>query len=184
MIKKFVISLIAFLTIFLTQSPVWASNQNAGKIQQTITIERPVFFTNQPPYLLADNISLGKDLNVWVLSILIPGLGQMIMGDILRGLKFPLIMAAGVGLISFLFLGGIVSVGGGDNAYGIKLISVFLYSVALILPVYIWNIIDAYNMAQEEPETNLEKRIYFGFEFAEKIKISDKGAVSVKIFAF
>jgi hypothetical protein len=195
MIKKFLVVLVAFVTVFLTQSQVWAAVQNADKVQQVITIDKSTFLAKEAPDMLAMKMgSGGANSMLWIASIFITGLGQILMGDLWRGLTFTLIVVAiwvGTAVIGGLLVSGAVA-GGGTGLLGIwGIVSLVLWIAALA--VHIWNIIDAYNMSQEmsgmsklneNDMAKLEEQLNASIEFAKNIKVSDNGVVSVRAFAF
>lgn len=77
----------------------------------------------------------------WALSILIPGLGQFLMGDILKGTIFfltPVLLAAAWGGLTLLLATSSPQIWGPTNV----ILPLFL------LGVWTWNIFDAYYLNQ------------------------------------
>jgi hypothetical protein len=195
MIKKFLVVLVAFVTVFLTQSQTWAAVQNADKVQQAITVDKSTFFTQESPAMLAMKMGKGGDNSVlWIASIFIAGLGQILMGDLWRGLKF-LLLEIGLAVVSAVIIPILITAGGAAGVatgFGIAGILGLVIWVA-ILAVHIWNIIDAYNMSQEgggmsklneNQMARLQEELKAATEFANNIKVSDNGSVSVRALAF
>src|SRR5687768_777764 len=104
MIKKFLVVLVAFVTVFLTQSQAWAAVQNADKVQQAITADKSTFFAKESPDMLAAKMGTGgANSMMWIASIFIAGLGQILMGDLWRGLKF-LLLEVGLAVVSAVLI--------------------------------------------------------------------------------
>lgn len=198
MIKKFLVVLVAFVTVFLTQSQVWAAVQNSDKVQQAITVDKSVFFAQETsPDMLAMKMGRGGDTSfLWIASIFIPGLGQILMGDVWRGLKF-LLLTIGLEVVWAVLAGVILAGAYANPGSGAGLIGIFgivgIIVWVVVIAVWIWNIIDAYSMAQEgagmsklneNDIANLEKQLNAVVEFANNVKVSDNGSVSVRAFAF
>jgi hypothetical protein len=201
-IKKFLVALVAFVTVFLSQSQAWAAVNTADKVHQSITLEQKNFFAEESPAMLAAKMGSGGEKSMlWIASIFITGLGQILMGDVWRGLKFLLLE---VGLVVASIILGIVLVGvaaagaGSGNAaavgagFGLASIIGLVFLVAEVA-VHIWNIIDAYNMAQEgagmskiqsNELANLQKQLDATVAMANSIKLSQNGTVSFKALAF
>lgn len=179
MLKKFFIVLVTMLSVFLTQSQVWAAVQQSDKVVENlnIQIDKSTFMvSDEAPAIIArrDRSSVSHTPSgLWIVSIFILGLGQILMGDALRGLKFWL----------FALLGGLI-------------LGIIFYPLAslAILIVYIWNIVDAYNMSQEQAFDEDSKAIdkdkamallYDKIEkLSEKVKNSDNGYVSLNALSF
>jgi hypothetical protein len=100
------------------------------------------------PYQLAGSLEKSKENSLlWLTSIIIPGLGQALMGDILRGLAFTSLI---VSLVSFWGISRAVNLtflltsffAGRPTESPFNFVEVFIgLSIAM---VYIWNIFDAY----------------------------------------
>ena len=181
--KSFLVVLIAFLTLFMGSSPSWASIKEADKLNQSITIEKNNFFNQESPFEIArrergsdtsSNSSYGN-AGLWWTSIIIIGLGQVIMGDLWRGLKFW-----GIAILVAILA---VSMGGPTGSAITSLLS---------LLVYIWSIVDAYQMSQEIQEAsniskdkmaNLEKQIAELEKNLSKLSMGNNG-IAFKALAF
>ncbi|MEK7431589.1 MAG: hypothetical protein AABZ74_00535, partial [Cyanobacteriota bacterium] len=115
--------------------------KEAVKFEQEVKNQENIYSIKQEnilskdfqPFMIAENSSVKviKPEMGWVGSIFVTGLGQMIMGDVMRGLKFWLFGILG----AFLF--NIIIKNSGASA-----------SLSWGL-VHIWSIIDAYQMAEE-----------------------------------
>ena len=198
MIKKLLVTLIAFVTVFFTQSQVWAAANHAETTTQAINvaIDKSTFLaSDEAPAMMAKRMGDGGGNSMmWIASIFIAGLGQILMGDLWRGLKFTLLVY-GIGIIGAV-LGTVLAVGGaaaGTTAgFGIaSIIGLVGYIAAIVF--YVFNIIDAYNMSQEQAGMSklndqemakMEKELKTVMDFATSVKVSDSGAVSVRALAF
>ena len=187
MIKKIFVTLIAMFTLFFTNSQAWAATSNADKTSEVYTIEKSDLLKSDSSFEISKGIGARNTNNMlWIASIFVGGLGQILMGDVGRGLKFLIIEAIALVLpvvLLPLLLTSLAALG------GIMLIlSPILYLV--FLAVHIWNIIDAYNMSQEtggmsklnveELANTLEKTM----EFANNVKGNNNGSVAFKALAF
>jgi hypothetical protein len=196
MIKKFIVVLVALVYLFLNQSQVWAAAQSEEKLEGIILIDKSTFFAKEiSPDLISKGIFTNEtNSGLWVASIFITGLGQMLMGDIWRGAGFLinelLIFVVPYAVASALF---------GHSFYETFAFSLYAFPqlVAVLLLcmgiVYIWNIIDAYIMSQENLTLNkyddnklrkMEEQLNVKIEFIKGIKISDNGGVSLRAFTF
>lgn len=198
MIKKFLIFIVTFVMVFTYQAKSWATVNQADKLVETMTIEKNTFLqTDASPFVLAAN---SEDLNakntnssLWVASIFIPGLGQILMGDAIRGLSFwfyAILVTVTVAIIA-ISQGAFIDFGTGRTAGFIAFRNI------LYLIVYVWNIIDAVNMASEknvsfsltdfynkskQAETNLPE-MQKKLRFLEKIRLSQNG-ISIEAISF
>lgn len=137
MIKSLFTILLTFTFIFYTSSPSWSMNND-------LYLEKNVFSFSESNTLDSESICNGN--SAWIASVFFPGLGQVLMGDLSRGLKFPLIMIGGAILIVFLIMGGSF---GGSLSGQLHLLFSFFISILFSIPVYIWNIVDAYLMEKD-----------------------------------
>lgn len=86
----------------------------------------------------------------WLLSIVVPGLGQFMMGDIIKGLLFffgPALLAIAGPIIGSILVGTAAATGNAAATAG----TAGIVSLALglgALAIYIWNVVDAYFMNQ------------------------------------
>src|SRR5687768_16392759 len=87
--KKFLIILFSFVYLLISQGNCWAAGRNAD-VPAEYTLSSRDFSVTQAPYLLAEGLTIRPKTNIWVMSIFILGLGQMLMGDVWRGLRFYL----------------------------------------------------------------------------------------------
>jgi len=201
MAKRLLVTLVAFVTVFFMQAQVWAAANQAEKAVQTesYTVGPSVFYGEdaQAPYQVAGRKmgSGGTDSMIWLTSILIPGLGQFLMGDLWRGLKFFLIIV-GIQVVTAI-LTTVIGVTAINNPGNILAGAGMASLLALIgglaaLGVHIWNIIDAYGMSQEmggvskleaEEIAKLNNEMKEFIAMAQKVNVSG-GNVSVKALAF
>jgi hypothetical protein len=116
---------------------------------------------------------------LWIYSILVPGFGQIIMGDIGRGIKFLLLVSAAILSISLPII--------------YKNLGVLFIILVAGYCIYFWNISDAYSMAKElagfnklnsNNLKNLEEQMMTAIQFSKKIKISNNGTISLEFLTF
>jgi archaellum component FlaF (FlaF/FlaG flagellin family) len=189
MYKKFLIILFSAIILFISDGNVWAAAKNVnGKIDEKYTLINKDFFINNDTVKLSTSETSSSNNMAWIGSIFIMGLGQIIMGDILRGLSFYLID------IAIFFLGIIILItfspkGSSGFPYGwglnIPLISILIGWII----VYIWNIFDAYHMSQklnEEPNNELSllsEKLSNMMKITNKINVSNN-AINFQCFSF
>lgn len=192
MIKRFLTVLVAFVTVFLYQSQTWAAVDSAEQMRDTITIERNMVLTSDdaPAMIAAKRMgSGGTESMIWIASIFVTGLGQILMGDLWRGLKFTLVVV-GAWLVSAILgvLAATLAATGGVFLLGIIPVIGLLVGL-VVLGVHIWNIIDAYNMSQEMSgmskvdSEKLAEAIETALKVSNAVK-TDNGSFAVKAFAF
>lgn len=198
MIKRILVTLIAFVTVFMTQSQSWAAANNAEKTTQAINvaIDKSTFLaSDEAPAMIAKRMGDGgANSMMWIASIFIAGLGQILMGDLWRGLRYTLLVY-GIGIVGGILSGVLstllITTGNAGLAGIFPIIGLVIYIVALVF--YVFNIIDAYNMSQEQAGMSklneqdmakLEQDMKTAMEIASKIKVSNNGAVSVSALAF
>ena len=193
--KKFITVIIAFIAVFFSQSQVWASSENL-KIQtefNNIQIDKSIFLSlDESPAIIAKRDSQGNN-SIWIASIFFVGLGQILMGDLWRGLKFTLLVY-GIGIIGTVLEAVVTGTSAGTSA-GFRLASIIgLVGYIVAIVFYVFNIIDAYSMSQEQAGVSklnndqemakMEKDLKTVMDFANSVKVSDSGAVSVRALAF
>lgn len=198
MLKRFLVSLLAFVTVFVYNSSSWAAAEKAEKVAQVVQLQQEKFAlaSDEAPFQIAARKSMGMDNNmIWIASIFITGLGQILMGDLWRGLKFLLIevglFVAGaiVGVvIGLIFSAGAVATGNVAGALGAASIAGIIGLLFLVaeIAVHVWNIIDAYGMSQETSGMSSIDSAKFAEELQ---KINDTFKVGnnkaeMKVFAF
>ncbi len=198
MIKRLLIVFVAFVTVFLTQSQVWAAATDTSKPSEVMVVDKSTFFNQDSPAMIAKKMGSGGMDNsiLWIASIFVTGLGQILMGDLWRGLTFTLTV---VGLwvvnavLGAVVAGMVVSNPGGvaglAGIFGIVSLVIWL----AVLGVHIWSILDAYNMSQENSGMSklnenelakLQNEMKKAVELANSVQVSNNGTVSVKAFAF
>lgn len=198
MIKKLLVTLIAFVTVFFTQSQVWAAATTAETTTQAmnIAIDKSTFLaSDEAPAMIAKRMGDGGASSMmWIASIFITGLGQILMGDLWRGLKFTL-LGYGIIILGSVLLPIVIGALAGTGNLGLVSLASTIGLVAYIayLAVHIWNIIDAYNMSQEQAGMSklnademakMERDIKTAVEIANSVKVSDNGAISMRALAF
>ena len=198
MIKKLLVTLIAFVTVFFTQSQVWAAATTAETTTQAmnIAIDKSTFLaSDEAPAMIAKRMGDGGGSSMmWIASIFITGLGQILMGDLWRGLRFTL-LGYGIIILGSVLLPIVLGAVAGTGNLGLISLGGTIGLIAYIayLAVHIWNIIDAYNMSQEQAGMSklnademakMERDIKAAVEIANSVKVSDTGAVSMRALAF
>jgi len=196
MIRKFLSVFIALFVVFVTQSQVFAATKQIDETQKTIltyTMNNTQTVLDeevQAPYQLAET-KTNADMSeyIWIASIFVAGLGQILMGDVSGGLwwmfKVYLLPTIIVIVASFLLMSS------SNNSSGYSTYStpsfVTLIGGIVCIVFYIMNILDAYNMSQDKLSAiqiqeklaelqNMQK-------FAENVSLRD-GNISYKVLAF
>lgn len=200
MIKRILVAIVAFFTVFVGgQSQAWAAANNAEQTTQAINvaIDKSTFLaSDEAPAMIAKRMGDGgANSMMWIASIFITGLGQILMGDLWRGLKFALlgygILLVGSILIPIIFA-ATAGTSGGLGAFGLAG-TISLVAYVAYLAVHVWNIIDAYNMSQEvsgmsklndQDLAKLEQEMKTAIEVANKFQVSNTGAVTFSAVAF
>jgi hypothetical protein len=161
MLKRIAAFMVLLTMVFAFQGNVWAAAVNAEDTMATQQAEVISLAENPQMAALNEDIQLlgatgfgGMEIKpwFWALSIVIPGLGQFLMGDIVRGLLFffaPTIIAIAAGVIGPILIGGAAATGNAAAAAGTAGIVGLVLTIGA-LAVYIWNIVDAYFMNQEK----------------------------------
>lgn len=189
MLKRFLISLLAFVTVFVYQSQTWAAVEHSEKIAQVVTLEKQQFAlaSDEAPFQIAARKGGMDNSMIWIASIFIAGLGQILMGDLWRGLKYTFLVY-GIGIaggIVTAILGTILTAAGGVSLlFLLPIISLVIWVVALIF--YVLNIMDAYSMSQEVAgmsKVDAEKLAKDLQMFSDSFKVSNNKA-EIKLFAF
>ncbi|MFN8670624.1 MAG: hypothetical protein U0457_00885 [Candidatus Sericytochromatia bacterium] len=155
-LKYIVITIVVMFTfLFDNYSPAFANITNNNKVVNIISLENKstdIFNfnleENNLPFQIAE-AKKSKSYNpmtfFWFLSIALPGFGQILMGDLGRGLSFWLWIIVGSLLLAITIV-------------GIVLIPVY------IIIIYIWNIIDSYYMSRD-----LSRDAYINKDFFAKL---------------
>ena len=196
--NKFIIVVIAFITLFFSQSQVWASSENLKNHTEfsNIQIDKSVFLSNdESPAIIAKRVGDVKEQSSWwIASLFIAGLGQILMGDLWRGLKFTLVAYGSIIVGTIIGYIALLGVPASDSfaQFAILIITMLVLSVAYIVFAE-WSTIDAYNMSKEqagmsklndEQIAKLEEDLKTVMELTNSVKVSDSGAVSVRALAF
>ena len=145
---------------FSVQSPVFAESRiYQTKIEYISRINYTTnnFFNIEEPYQLVEKTEINNDNSViWLTSAFVPGLGQILMGDILRGAKFTLLFTL-IAALDFILIpilamisyGASVSGQGGFNLIAFLSSAGIITGIIVLIFSYIWNITDAYLMSKE-----------------------------------
>lgn len=160
MLKRIAAFMVLLTMVFAFQGNVWAAAVNA---EDTMAQQSEVIALAENPQLAA----LNEDIQLlgatgfggmkiepwfWILSIPIAGLGQFLMGDVVRGLMFflaPIILTIAIGILVPILVGGAAATGNvGAVAGTAGIISMVAYLA--VLGIWIWNVVDAYMMNQSK----------------------------------
>lgn len=201
MLKKLLIVLITFITIFLPQSQAWATVNNSEKIikEINISIDKSTFLAiDDSPALIARR-ERQKETNTnsiaWFSSIFIAGLGQILMGDFWRGFKFTLLvygLAIFSGPLTYFFT-SILNKPSADFSSIFTFILVYGLIGVAISAIYIWNLVDAYNISKELDEANkvddeelsgITENLKVAINVISSSQITENGAILIKAFSF
>lgn len=196
MIRKFIVVLVVFINVFLTQSQVWGVVKDADKIQNVISADNFSFFSKDTPAAILSNNIVASENNsgMWIASIFITGLGQILMGEIWRGLKFLLIDFL-IFIVPYTIFSIMFGTGFLQTLLNITYTApyILVLMIAGMIAVYVWNLFDAYNMSQEINSTRqskekqlkkLEDQLISSIEIIKRIKIYDNSNISFKAFTF
>jgi hypothetical protein len=185
MYKKFLIMLFSTVILFISQGNVWAAANNInGQTQEKYTLIDKDFFSNNETFQLSAVKDYPGNKIAWIASIFIMGLGQILMGDVMKGLSFYFI-----DIIVFI-LGIIIFFISPKAASGIPYY--WFYTIILVsvtwIAVYIWNIYDAYHMSRELNEENkelslLNEKLSKIMKITNKINISGN-EINYQVFSF
>lgn len=153
MLKRIAAFMVLLTMVFAFQGNVWAASAHAGD-NTTAKQQTEVIALAENPQLAA----LNQDVQLygatgfggikiepwfWVLSIPIAGLGQFLMGDVVRGILFFLAPTI-IGVVWAVLTPILATNAATATVWGI--VSIIL--PLLILGVWIWNVVDAYFMNQ------------------------------------
>jgi hypothetical protein len=180
----FIALLLSLFLIFAPNLNVYALSKNIQS-NPTYTIDKNQVFEVKAPYEIAEGIPVSNNQNEysWIASIFIVGLGQMIMGDFLRGLTFTAAFTADVLFYGYTFVYTVASYGGSSGW------AVINFLLLILIPViYFWDLIDAYRMSNpEQMSKSDEERLITEadkfIEIAKRININNNG-VSVKLLDY
>lgn len=154
MLKRIAAFMVLLTMVFAFQGNVWAAAVNAedtASAQQTEIIalaENPQMAAlNEDIQLLGATGFGGMKIEpwFWVLSIPIAGLGQFLMGDVVRGILF--FLAPTIIGVAWAVLTPILATNAATAGVW-SIVSIIL--PLLILGVWIWNVVDAYFMNQSK----------------------------------
>jgi hypothetical protein len=163
MAKNLLVSLVAFLIVFISQSQVWAAAQNVDLIQNNFNIDKSVFFAKDP-----NNMQQQIEIN----NLMIHN-GNSIFPFSIEGFSVGFGDIGGAILPYYLIFGFVVA------------ISIFILLFILLPRKKSKSVsvnIDAYNMSHEM--TKLQQKFDAIIEFVNNIKMSDYGYFSVGVYAF
>lgn len=154
MLKRIAAFMVLLTMVFAFQGNVWAAAVNAedtASAQQTEIIalaENPQMAAlNEDIQLLGATGFGGMKIEpwFWVLSIPIAGLGQFLMGDVVRGILF--FLAPTIVIVAYTVLAPILATNTATaGVWGVLGILLPL----VILGIWIWNVVDAYFLNQSK----------------------------------
>jgi hypothetical protein len=164
MLKRLAAFMVLLTMVFAFQSNVWAAAVHA---QDTATpVAEEVFRLSENPQLalLTEQMPLAAATGFngmkieswfWVLSIPVAGLGQFLMGDMMKGLLFffaPILLSVAAGILVPILMGASLTTGNPGAVAGAAGLAgtIGLIVWAGVLGIWIWNVLDAYFMNQSK----------------------------------
>lgn len=196
MFKK-VLSFMVFLTMmFATQTNVWAAaihTQDQLAVQdEIIQVANPqmdLLKATEPFQMAAAKGIGGMDIQpwFWALSIVVSGLGQFLMGDILKGILFflaPVILFIVLGIVGSVIASAAIAsaataaatgnLSGLTGAAGAAAGGAGIFTIVgyvIIIGIYAWNVIDAFFMNQDKMKSaSLEDQMKAAQELQDKLQ--------------
>jgi hypothetical protein len=194
MLKRIAAFMVLLTMVFAFQSNVWAAAVHAEDTVAPSTEEVIRLSENPQMALLNDNLPVAAATGFggmkieswfWILSIPIAGLGQFLMGDMMKGLLFffaPVLIGIAWSVIAGILVAGSVASGNAAGALGaagmVGTISLVVY--AAILGIWIWNVVDAYFMNQtkmasiedqQKMAAELEQKLIAMIKFTEENQV-------------
>lgn len=190
MLKRIAAFMVLLTMVFAFQSNVWAAAVHAEDTVNPSAEEVIRLAENPQMALLNDNFQMAAATGFggmkieswfWILSIPVAGLGQFLMGDMVRGLLFffaPVLLGAAAAILVPILVGGAAATGNVAGAAGMaSIIGMVIY--AAVLGIWIWNVVDAYFMNQsklgmasledqQKMAAELEKKLSALLKFAEE----------------
>lgn len=106
---------------------------------------------------ISNNENNSKNSNLWMLSFIYPGLGQMFMNEFGLGAFFATIPIIIIGVTIFFFIDFYKSIQNGAVSFIPAEILIGLPSFLLLFINYVSNIINAYSLSQKTSDVNKEK---------------------------
>ena len=207
MTRKFLSVFIALFVLFVSQSQVFAATKQVDDTQKTManytyTMNNTQTVLDeevQAPYqLAARKAKANVDMSeyIWIASIFVAGLGQILMGDVEGGIwwmikvyALPIIFGILMAVLTTIFVTTSYTTGSIGLAGIVGLVGTLGYLVVGIISLifYVMNIIDAYNMSQGRVSAIQIQEKFAQLEnmqkFAENVSLRD-GNISYKVLAF
>lgn len=145
LLKRLTVVFMALCAFMALHSPAWAAAVNAKPVP---AVEELVLTEQQAAAMEAMMVAAAtgnKPLMkveswTWLLSI-IPGLGQVVMGDLLKGIMFFLAPIV-ISIVGGILIGALALATGGWGWIATSLLPL------ISLAVWVWNLWDAYQMNQ------------------------------------
>ncbi|MEK7433650.1 MAG: hypothetical protein AABZ74_11000 [Cyanobacteriota bacterium] len=131
----------------INESSIYILDNNVFNFN-SINEKNLTYLNNNIPFFSIKSESLESENKIethnslWIASIFVPSLGQILMGDTLRGLKFPLIMFLGSISIFLIFYRSMYD--------GLGILIGASFSLVFILIIHIWNVIDAFILSKKK----------------------------------
>ncbi len=192
MLKRIAAFMVLLTMVFAFQSNVWAAAVHAEDTVAPSAEEVIRLSENPQMALLNDNLPVAAATGFggmkieswfWILSIPVAGLGQFLMGDMMKGLLFffaPVLIGIAWSVIAgILVAGSLTNPAGAVGAAGmVGTISLVVY--AAILGIWIWNVVDAYFMNQtkmasiedqQKMAAELEQKLIAMIKFTEENQV-------------
>lgn len=168
MMKNLFKSMINFflITLIILNADLNAYAETKSNILETTTYqlsleEKNIFLNNtiDNKYLIsiANNESSSKNNNLWMLSFIYPGLGQMFMGEIGLGSLFAILPIIIIGFSTYFFIDFYRAINSGAVSFIPAEILIGLPALLLLSINYISSLINSYSIAQKLSNENKEK---------------------------
>ncbi|MFN8576097.1 MAG: hypothetical protein U0354_04510 [Candidatus Sericytochromatia bacterium] len=164
MFKKLLSLFLCFISILFINNPAMAIEKNQTIIDnykpELTSFMNISSESSEPVYLARErrtkDSGTGEMSWAWIGSIFITGLGQILLGEVLRGLGF----------LAAVILGGVLIgvVGGSSNP--------LIATYALVMQI--WSVFDAYNIAKRQAEGSDEEARLLNEKLAQIEKALDK----------
>lgn len=147
MYKKLLSIFLCLLSVLFINNPAFAIEKSKTVIIDNYKPELSSFIniseSNEPIYIVRERTirNTSNEMSwAWIGSIFMPGLGQILLGDITRGLIFIAITGISIYI---------------STAFNLVL---FLLGIPVILTIYIWSIVDAYILAADKAKNGYETK--------------------------
>ncbi|MFN8673524.1 MAG: hypothetical protein U0457_15745 [Candidatus Sericytochromatia bacterium] len=176
-IKNIFIVFLAFIVVFVSEGSAFA------EIKDDYKLEEKSFFEEYDNKIYTTNNESSEEVSgfIWLFSFLIPGLGQTLLGNYTS--IFAYIIPIIIGLLILKGLWDITTLPG-DNFAGVLTIPLMGVDLAILLVLYIINLIEAglLNIEKTKNNKNPVKREFENKSLEKSIIL--KNITSIEVFNF